>query len=79
MNERIKTLAYQADKECVAAGLNHAWEWEKRFAELIIKDCLEIVQKRTRGPYEITMTPETRNAWNTWIEIKEHFGVKNDL
>jgi hypothetical protein len=48
------------------------------FAGLIIKDCLDIVEKRTKGPYEITMTAETRNAWNTWIEIKEHFGVKDE-
>lgn len=49
------------------------------FAELVIRDCLDIVEKRTYGPYDIAMTAKTRNAWNTWIDIKEHFGVKNDI
>lgn len=77
MNERIKELARQSgllvhNPENTPTKLDI-------FSQLIIKDCLKIVENRTKGPYDIAMTKETRNAWNTWIEIKEHFGVKDDV
>ena len=74
MNKRIEELAREAGL-LVHNPTGMPTKLEV-FANLIVKDCLDVVEKRTRGPYEITMTPETRNAWNTWIEIKEHFGVK---
>lgn len=78
MNERIEQLMLEAG----STGNKQVWFTRKeveKFAELIIKDCLKIVEQRTNGPYDIAMTKETRNAWNTWIEIKEHFGVKCDF
>lgn len=83
MNDKIKLLAERAEDE-VDWGDPHNYdhriqgdiEFRQKFAELIVQDCLALVEKRTGGAYEITMTPETRRAWNIWIEIKEHFGVK---
>lgn len=77
MNKRFKELALQAgllndQSECSAAKL-------EMFAQLIIKDCLTVVENRTNGSYDITMTKETRAVWNIWIEIKEHFGTKNGI
>ena len=83
MNNRITELAEQAE-DAVDWGDPHNHdhriqgdiEFRQRFAQLIVQDCLKLVEKRTGGSYEITMSPETRRSWNIWIEIKEHFGVK---
>lgn len=77
MNERIKALAYQADKECVDAGLNQAWEWEKRFAELIILEC----EKVSKNPKWYSESPS--DGWRNPIKyvcraFKEHFGFKDE-
>lgn len=84
MNERIKELIANCTTisrfsyEGQGGGYDAEHFDKEKFVELIVKDCLMLVEKRTNGPYDITMTPETRNAWNTWIEIKEHFGVKDE-
>lgn len=41
MNKRIKELAEQATNWCEksAQGTPVAWEWENKFAELIVKEC----------------------------------------
>lgn len=74
MNERIKELAKEAG--LLAHNSENTPTKLDVFAQLVIRDCLKIVEHRTKGPYDIAMTQETRNAWNIWIEIKEHFGVK---
>lgn len=45
MNERIRELAKEATDWCCenAIGTPVAWEWEEKFAELIVKDCCSIV------------------------------------
>ena len=75
MNERIKQLAAQAERQVYpvtslynedsAPRLNS--EFEKKFAELIVRECIGIVQ-----PY-ISRWPEDCELV---IKIKEHFGVK---
>jgi hypothetical protein len=84
MNNRIKELADQArmfavltvDTDC-EGSLDEALDrtFEAKFAELIINDCLVLVKNRTGGPYDISMSTETRRTWNIWVELKEHFGV----
>ena len=73
MNDRIKELYIQtanetADgKEWAIGGLLNA----KRFAELIVRECLDIAQDRA------AFDGFTPNDVNHIIdEIKEHFGVE---
>lgn len=83
MNERIRELISQAQKEVWGNNpYNGSPEFDgyeldaEKFAELIINDCLLLVKNRAGGPYDISMSNETRRTWNIWIELKEHFGIK---
>lgn len=80
MNERIKELIKQATFTVTdySMGIDSSHEeFDKEyFANMIVRDCLMLIEKQTGGPYEVTMTPETRQTWNLWIDIKEHFSVK---
>jgi hypothetical protein len=40
MNNKYKSLNYQATDICIEKGFQGAWTWEKTYAELIIKECL---------------------------------------
>jgi hypothetical protein len=44
MNERIKQLADQALKECDAAKERGIDQYSKRFAELIVQECADLVE-----------------------------------
>ena len=73
MNERIKELAYKA-------GLhNHLWLDISdsddvldtvKFAELIVADCLKIVNRHEYSYHEADP------LWETAQLIKEHFGIE---
>jgi len=74
MNERIKELAEQAEKECAGIDKNYAWEWEKKFAELIVLKCADLCTDQyytDGGGFGIT-TADMRCA----ELIKKHFGVE---
>lgn len=78
MNDRIHQLIEQATEPAGFEGLGGPYLElnPHKFAKLIIKDCLDLIAARAGGPYEISMSPETRRAWNIWIELTEHFGFK---
>ena len=73
MNQRIKKLAEQAELE-----VNEVFVWwpegperedvvKEKFAELIVKECGDLVQKyMSRFPEDHELTKQ----------IKQHFGVK---
>lgn len=44
MNKRIKELANEASDWCEqhAEGTPTAWEWEEKFADLIVKECIKV-------------------------------------
>ena len=75
MNERIKKLAEQAKKSATKNGAyNLAFvmpEFEKKFAELIVKECIDIAQDRANFP---GFPPNDVN--DIIDEIKQHFGVE---
>ena len=75
MNERIKLLAEQAkDHADYYAMLSDEPEQEiftKKFAELIVRECLKIVEPTEDSGDEWCVTLK-----GTAQEIKEHFGVK---
>lgn len=44
MNDKYKSLNYQATDICIEQYIQGAWAWEKTYAELIIKECLTQMQ-----------------------------------
>jgi hypothetical protein len=64
MNERIKQLAEQAGYEKDMFGIGH-WDMPecKKFAELIVQECMEVVAGKCASP----------TAYNA---LAEHFGVE---
>jgi hypothetical protein len=69
MNERIKELALKAGGglSCIAEPLEHPWKFSERelekFAELIVKECIDVVGKATASP-------------NAYQALMKHFGVE---
>ena len=64
MNERIKLLAEQAGFYHMGIGLIIGIEeYHQKFAELIVKECMEVVAKKCASP----------TAYNA---LTEHFGVE---
>ena len=46
MNERIRELAMQTDRECEHLGQSDIGEdWVAKFAQLIVRECIHIVEK----------------------------------
>jgi hypothetical protein len=67
MNERIEKLYQQSFMEVFDENSFPCMTFSKqRFAELIISDCLDIVDKNVSGMVGV----------NTMQEIEDHFGVR---
>ncbi len=79
MNERIKELERQAT-ETVKCGLNGTSTTEsfnrKKFAELIIDECLRMCDCAEASLLEHSYPRESDGAASVKIFIKEHFGVE---
>ena len=63
MNERIRLLALEADKD---VGENVSFEFCERFAQLIVKECASIVDIQGRWILYDKLA----------VKIKKHFGVE---
>ena len=81
MNERIRELAQQAfqpindiSTEGVADRYTFEQTWfqmyNQKFAELIVRECLQIVNRKEYSYHEADP------LWETAELIKEHFGVQ---
>ena len=70
MNERIKELAVQAGYTKDMFGIGH-WDMPecKKFAELIVQECAEVIFKTPVEYLEIDAMHRVRDR------VKEHFGV----
>ena len=72
MNERIRELSQEARKK----PLGNSWcytnpqEFEQKFAELIVEECVDIANKNR------TAMEMDRNTHLTADAIKQHFGVE---
>jgi hypothetical protein len=76
MNERIKELSKEAGlvaDATYAKAPDAIWlkEYNKKFAELIVRECLSIVEPTEDSGDEWCVTLK-----GTAQEIKEHFGVE---
>jgi DNA-binding LacI/PurR family transcriptional regulator len=77
MNERIKLLAEQVDKE-----FNSPYDRYKaieRFAELIVRECVDVLIENGDKQFTIrTVEPESHNKTSDWMEGYEeavkHYG-----
>ena len=84
MNDRIRKMAIEADAWCdkyYFGDLFYDIEWEKKFAELIVQECVGIIETQRvsvgNSPSGEMAAKWTMNALrDTRDEIKEHFGVK---
>ena len=96
MNERIKELAEQAEILITEAGAFHntpqgAYQLQeqhmKKFAELIVRECLSIVDSNNPRPpgttimYSLAKDEYFDTGWQVAVEtksnqIKQHFGVE---
>lgn len=79
MNEKINKLIDLATTraEFYTAGCNGYPEYrddfnKEKFAELIIRECLDITSKVSKNPY----IPNVDQAGKINREIKKHFGVE---
>ena len=72
MNERIKELLIEAHKQTKGGIYNgHLSEWSEKFAELIVRECLN--QCYNRGMNDELYAGQLKAA----THIEEHFGVEN--
>jgi hypothetical protein len=77
MNERIQELLNEAHKQTNGGIYNgHLSEWTEKFAELIVRECVEVCASvaAVRAGYN---DPDGRDtAYSCGDQIKEHFGVE---
>ncbi len=73
MNERIKELAEQAEDDVIAdhRGDEFHKAYTQRFAELIVKECCDVLQTET-----IRHDGYGYNQGFLHKKIKQHFGVE---
>jgi hypothetical protein len=77
MNERVLEIAKKASDDIGMVGFhNIPTEFTKKFAELIVKECVDIIQRESEkairnNTYMGDDVPASVTQW----KIKEHFGV----
>ena len=86
MNERIKQLAKQAEEyadiEYNASDLDWYELKEKKFAELIVRECVDVIRKEVSlkykdgGETEEFMGGHYASSVLARVKIKHHFGVE---
>lgn len=70
-NDRIRKI-YQEARQIAIMRPDFMEEWEYKFAELIIDECIDVVIESDNNPKMIVHEP-----YRTIMEnIKEHFGVE---
>ncbi len=63
MNERIMELAIEARKYAETKPDIYSVAYDKKFAELIVQECIDVVSKATASP-------------NGYQALMKHFGVE---
>ena len=73
MNERIRELAMQTDRECEHLGQSDIGEdWVEKFAELIVQECVQTLRNRYMGDNN----REDMEVRRCIEDVKKHFGVE---
>jgi hypothetical protein len=77
MNERIRELADEADKLIQNQYLvRQQSEWCDKFAELIVRECLEACSRANEIRHFVPPTQE-QVVLSCMREIEQHFGVES--
>ena len=86
MNELIEHLAERAtkemDQEAFSEDMNIPAEWYQKFAELIVKECVDVIRKEVSlkykdgGETEEFMGGHYASSLLARVKIKRHFGVE---
>ena len=86
MNERIEQLAERAtkemDQEAFSEDMNIPAEWYHKFAELIVRECVDVIRKEVSlkykdgGETEEFMGGHYASSLLARVKIKRHFGVE---
>ena len=86
MNERIEHLAERAtkemDQEAFSEDMNIPAEWYHKFAELIVRECVDVIRKEVSlkykdgGETEEFMGGHYASSLLARVKIKRHFGVE---
>ena len=86
MNELIEHLAERAtkemDQEAFSEDMNIPAEWYHKFAELIVRECADVIQKEVSMKYkdggetEEFMGGHYASSLLARVKIKRHFGVE---
>jgi len=76
MNDRIRKIAIEADAWCDKYYFGDKFydiEWETKFAELIVRECLAQVDK-----VDEMLEDDSEKAGVAWVgyAIEKHFGVE---
>jgi hypothetical protein len=84
MNERIRELAAQATKQY--SPTYYTQEWIQRFAELMVRECIDVALSERITDEEIDMSDDIEDRCylrgnnggivDAVIAMKQHFGVK---
>lgn len=75
MNDRLRKIAIEADAWCDRYYFGDKFydiEWEKKFAELIVQECVGVVES---GSFLHDQAPTAIFARECSGAIKQHFGV----
>lgn len=77
MSERIRELAEQAEnyahEQNDKFGLSYKREYDKKFAELIVRECMGIISDESE---KVSDEWRCKDGKHIWWKIKEHFGVE---
>lgn len=81
MNNRFKEIAHEATLWCEqhAKGTPVAWEWEAKYAELIVEDCVQLISSMmdyTDYDTSDLQAVELKALRNARQLIKERFGIE---
>ena len=80
MNDRIRKLASETDAWCDQNWAGHKFydiRWEEKFAELLIRECLEEIDKIRDGCEKDNEHEQALGADWSGLAVARHFGVKN--
>lgn len=69
--EVVQSLYFKAEELCEVECRNEAWLFERKFAELIIKECIQV-----GGPEDSYTDFWFKAKAHSVAKIKEHFGVE---
>jgi len=80
MNQRTRNIAAEATKWCEqnAQGAPVAWEWEEKFAELVVQDCLRTCDTVMQWATKLGQFERAAGVAELSDRIKYNFGIDND-